>query len=117
MYILNLLFLITPRLLRVCVCFNPLSLDIPCDIGTQPPSGGCVLKQYKTRICVLTSNQPPSGGCVLKLPALPVPQINKTQPPSGGCVLKHFIPVRILVVLIQPPSGGCVLKQKGTTDF
>ena len=32
----------------------------------QPPSGGCVLKLYKTQNCVLIYAQPPSGGCVLK---------------------------------------------------
>ena len=58
----------------------------------QPPSGGCVLKQFK--ICFNTqakaASQPPSGGCVLK--HIQIGSITRafTQPPSGGCVLKLF---------------------------
>ena len=32
----------------------------------QPPSGGCVLKQYNIRLLCGEQAQPPSGGCVLK---------------------------------------------------
>ena len=32
----------------------------------QPPSGGCVLKQYQIVSLMLAPCQPPSGGCVLK---------------------------------------------------
>ena len=34
--------------------------------GTQPPSGGCVLKQLSSYFNLAIFNQPPSGGCVLK---------------------------------------------------
>ena len=33
---------------------------------TQPPSGGCVLKQYPENNGSVVIIQPPSGGCVLK---------------------------------------------------
>ena len=33
-------------------------------------------------------SQPPSGGCVLKHPSRTLYQRNTLQPPSGGCVLK-----------------------------
>ena len=33
---------------------------------TQPPSGGCVLKQYIHEEQKAIDDQPPSGGCVLK---------------------------------------------------
>ena len=33
----------------------------------QPPSGGCVLKQYIVFKVKTYLEQPPSGGCVLKL--------------------------------------------------
>ena len=33
--------------------------------------------------------QPPSGGCVLKQFCWGRPPVEKVQPPSGGCVLKH----------------------------
>ena len=35
---------------------------------TQPPSGGCVLKQVSREASIQTGSQPPSGGCVLKQP-------------------------------------------------
>ena len=35
--------------------------------GSQPPSGGCVLKLYKVALKLEVIYQPPSGGCVLKL--------------------------------------------------
>ena len=35
--------------------------------GTQPPSGGCVLKHVLLLLDVAVVVQPPSGGCVLKL--------------------------------------------------
>ena len=34
---------------------------------TQPPSGGCVLKQRQGLDGLRLCRQPPSGGCVLKL--------------------------------------------------
>ena len=34
---------------------------------SQPPSGGCVLKQASQRVLLVLRGQPPSGGCVLKL--------------------------------------------------
>ena len=36
-------------------------------VFSQPPSGGCVLKQLKGKYHENWFNQPPSGGCVLKL--------------------------------------------------
>ena len=57
-------------------------------IRIQPPSGGCVLKQFAELNTEQWQAQPPSGGCVLKLPQ-PLPSgERKNQPPSGGCVLK-----------------------------
>ena len=35
--------------------------------GSQPPSGGCVLKQAFASNAKRYGIQPPSGGCVLKL--------------------------------------------------
>ena len=32
----------------------------------QPPSGGCVLKQFLVERGIGADEQPPSGGCVLK---------------------------------------------------
>ena len=82
--------------------------------NSQPPSGGCVLKQALMahplgavvpaafgRLCVETiffvlifliaQTQPPSGGCVLKPLGLGRMSSYQCQPPSGGCVLKHLI--------------------------
>ena len=100
--------------------------------GAQPPSGGCVLKQFVQPVFKLLKAQPPSGGCVLKLtmggqpqqnlmPAAfgrlcvetapePAPGKQPRQPPSGGCVLKPLALRRAVKAGNQPPSGGCVLK-------
>ena len=78
---------------------------------TQPPSGGCVLKQRQYVKNVERNGQPPSGGCVLKQRQYVKNVERNGQPPSGGCVLKHPKGNRKFpLVLRQPPSGGCVLK-------
>ena len=108
------------------------------DARTQPPSGGCVLKQKIGscgylferpaafgRLCVETRQrlrtrrqqqpQPPSGGCVLKpMFADKRAKIN-VQPPSGGCVLKPITTQMRKSCWRQPPSGGCVLKLTNQT--
>ena len=41
---------------------------------SQPPSGGCVLKQHARAFSQQQHGaQPPSGGCVLKQPRAPKP--------------------------------------------
>ena len=54
----------------------------------QPPSGGCVLKRFRTYCYSIREIQPPSGGCVLKQNQYAVIVYREIQPPSGGCVLK-----------------------------
>ncbi len=51
---------------RLCVETkeNP---ELTISIATQPPSGGCVLKQGWNAQNKMPPVQPPSGGCVLKL--------------------------------------------------
>ena len=39
--------------------------------GSQPPSGGCVLKLLFLLAVIALKIQPPSGGCVLKLQIMP----------------------------------------------
>ena len=56
--------------------------------------------------------QPPSGGCVLKQYTLDAMNGIATQPPSGGCVLKLISGFQVFKRINQPPSGGCVLKLK-----
>ena len=58
-------------------------------LTSQPPSGGCVLKQYGSAGDKVGMAQPPSGGCVLKLGLALGGGLVVHQPPSGGCVLKH----------------------------
>ena len=55
---------------------------------SQPPLGGCVLKQITTLVITRSTAQPPLGGCVLKLYDKINPDWYHTQPPLGGCVLK-----------------------------
>ena len=56
--------------------------------------------------------QPPSGGCVLKRENMDKYGFGRSQPPSGGCVLKQMFEQSQVTTYSQPPSGGCVLKQK-----
>ena len=61
-------------------------------IGSQPPSGGCVLKPRSAGVRAAEKSQPPSGGCVLKQIRYSVYKNPAAQPPSGGCVLKQLEP-------------------------
>ena len=78
--------------------------------ASQPPSGGCVLKQHNAAYSRTSWSQPPSGGCVLKPEGVAAIRSLQAQPPSGGCVLKHDNGNGGSTRLVQPPSGGCVLK-------
>ena len=49
--------------------------------ASQPPSGGCVLKQSAVKYAVVMQNQPPSGGCVLK--PLTRKRMSKTTKPAA----------------------------------
>ena len=75
---------------RLCVETTVVNLSVMDDYG-QPPSGGCVLKQYVDlytpveiipaafgRLCVETCHARWQIGCM-------------AQPPSGGCVLKQVM--------------------------
>ena len=107
---------------------------------SQPPSGGCVLKQELIAKAQALNTQPPSGGCVLKqmcmiyhylqstaatfgwlcvetIFASRIHGLYTTQPPSGGCVLKRSIPGAGSPAVWQPPSGGCVLKHHALALF
>ena len=114
------------------LCVETLDVLVTHPAGTQPPSGGCVLKPNGEfdpvkalqpaafgRLCVETlmkllkerTRLPAAFGrlCVetpyagFRRPSLP-------QPPSGGCVLKPRIRYHPCTGGRQPPSGGCVLK-------
>ena len=71
-----------------------------------------MLKLPYRRRSVNTGSQPPLGGCVLKQIMLYGLPYNSTQPPLGGCVLKPSIPQELNSNSYQPPLGGCVLKHK-----
>ena len=77
---------------------------------SQPPLGGCVLKQNGLESVQPTYGQPPLGGCVLKQ-TMPTPKPCRCiQPPLGGCVLKLIFTTKKAENICQPPLGGCVLK-------
>ena len=65
----------------------------------------------------LFPTQPPSGGCVLKQQAEAEIQAITNQPPSGGCVLKPYTSLATPVDVQQPPSGGCVLKRRANSSI
>ena len=112
---------------------KPVFVSSQSVFGSQPPSGGCVLKLPQGKGKAGQFPQPPSGGCVLKPFVRPVLTRRQIQPPSGGCVLKRTAPRwsasstkpaafgRLCVetanvgtyisAVSQPPSGGCVLKR------
>ena len=105
-------------------------------LGSQPPSGGCVLKRQNVDARIRDRLQPPSGGCVLKPPDEP-PVNFQTQPAAFGrlcvetrlpfkrspslvpaafgrlCVETASAPTPASPICSQPPSGGCVLKLLG----
>ena len=105
--------------------------------GSQPPSGGCVLKRQAVavvrqavapaafrRLCVETVVELPSAlpwepAAFRRLCVETYLQIKRspfqTQPPSGGCVLKHCTVPAFKTPKFQPPSGGCVLKPMSRT--
>ena len=54
----------------------------------QPPSGGCVLKQYgKFRLMVMGAAA--FGRLCVETTVVLYQPLEDFQPPSGGCVLKH----------------------------
>ena len=57
-----------------------------------------MLKPEKHRCLLICRTQPPSGGCVLKQTFVLRLNKNLYQPPSGGCVLK-----RIRGFILLPP--------------
>ena len=103
------------------------------ECGTQPPSGGCVLKLKTGKGNVPALVQPPSGGCVLKLS--PSEKVLEMASPAAfrrlcvetllkAGICKKFRPAAFRRLCVetwcplptqpiypgQPPSGGCVLK-------
>ena len=121
------------------LCVETVSLSKEEDKGTQPPSGGCVLKLKKhfehyvcvypaafRRLCVETpysstvmakpATQPPSGGCVLKQGEGGAPCTRQTPAAFGRlCVETTLALTPHQDGQIQPLSGGCVLKQTTST--
>ena len=78
----------------------------------QPPSGGCVLKQF---LSLARSDdfyvQPPSGGCVLKRHITKAADLYRRPAAFRRlCVETTSSISRICEKNSQPPSGGCVLK-------
>ena len=73
---------------RLCVETNRVQLDVLSP--SQPPSGGCVLKQHK--IYITKNITPPAAFRRLCVETARAPSLRTmvSQPPSGGCVLKHF---------------------------
>ena len=72
----------------------------------------CVETQNGTLYEKTKLSQPPLGGCVLKQPTCPTLPELSCQPPLGGCVLKQGTPQSLESCLCQPPLGGCVLKHE-----
>ncbi len=48
------------------LCVETMGQQLGSREESQPPSGGCVLKQTKRKGRLFSDGQPPSGGCVLK---------------------------------------------------
>ena len=55
--------------------------------------------------------QPPSGGCVLKQPMPPLPRHAGRPAAFGRLCVETSVGLGLsLITGTQPPSGGCVLK-------
>ena len=77
----------------------------------QPPSGGCVLKQYGLHSDNIKRRAAAFGRlCVETVEVKTQILFSHEQPPSGGCVLKRAHALNERANMAQPPSGGCVLK-------
>ena len=72
------------------LCVETAGMFPPYCLASQPPSGGCVLKQFLGFARSNDFYQPPSGGCVLKQAVNGQNSLLTAQPPSGGCVLKQL---------------------------
>ena len=83
--------------------------------GSQPPSGGCVLKRLRRRCRSCLPCQPPSGGCVLKLLVGLAFNLGCAQPPSGGCVLK--LAVQFCSLITPKPAAFGRLCVETTVKF
>ena len=53
----------------------------------------------------LHQTQPPSGGCVLKQQGAMPSDLRQLQPPSGGCVLKRIV-LAVLLIGVNPAAFG-----------
>ena len=71
-------------------------------ILTQPPSGGCVLKQFQSLGSLDVFRQPPSGGCVLKHLAEWSKKVSK-QPAAFGRLCVETTPT-LTGILVTTPS-------------
>ena len=78
---------------RSPAAFRRLCVETDIGIFNPPPPDPaafrrlCVETRNKSRL-LMRGTQPPSGGCVLKLLPNPAAEYEGNQPPSGGCVLK-----------------------------
>ena len=80
-------------------------------ILSQPPSGGCVLKQQIISKSITRNLQPPSGGCVLKHIKPKPHNVAAFAATFGWLCVETGISIPKPYIVLQPPSGGCVLKQ------
>ncbi len=70
-------------MLKQCLMEQNIWIQKPAAFGRL-----CVETKHINNILHSDPSQPPSGGCVLKQAARNDNPYNETQPPSGGCVLK-----------------------------
>ena len=81
--------------------------------GTQPPSGGCVLKLAVAAMAAIMA-APAAFGRLCVETGISDLQDDFQHPAAFGrlCVETTLLQCRMLTARNQPPSGGCVLKPK-----
>ena len=67
---------------------KPLVFGGVCTAAGPAAFGRLCVETNTSGARTMTVSQPPSGGCVLKQAARNTNRNRVTQPPSGGCVLK-----------------------------
>ena len=65
----------------------------PFTVATQPPSGGCVLKQGQDQQSYPLAASAAFGRLCVETMIDILMSINANQPPSGGCVLKQKVTI------------------------
>ena len=78
--------------------------------GSQPPSGGCVLKLLVVAVALLVAVPAAFGRLCVETSAALSAYSRSLPAAFGRLCVETPVPLRPFRIARQPPSGGCVLK-------